>query len=603
MCARDNFITIIRDRIGFLVSRDVIIIYPPLGICLSSTCQSVTEVVMSSKSAKARSKPPKGVPKLPPRTYRKSSSVEAPKLRQLPTIIDEKEYSSKELIAEKALPQMVTVTSGYDGATPENCVGVGEEFIVSFAKSTKVIPAKLVDGTDEIFLPADSMLSLGVVMKGGTKTYHTVQDLLRLSVLPLVVTVNCGFTTNGHCVEKNSTLYITGRDGQNALFCQHESGGVDLTLTPDLVGKFSNDPEDATIFIADYTTMYNVYPITVILLQIGVDVDDHLEQYIRQTFILEAPIDKMSLIATTDVSGSRIEDPAVVEIPMDIPLLFKCIERPELDMEKAYRPAVELCRKFDPTKVDVTYGTTCIMSENDYAEIRELDDENENVYVSFDIVCPNPRSETMKKALADTRSKNTKAMPEKSKKQALQNKKSSSLFADARLERKLAAEKKQVDELTTNNVKLTNEVDTLKTQLHFSEQNCSDLEGELSRVKKNVAKLSTQLEQLTQLQLGAANHGASGAPASPTSPTTTTVTTAEENQERLRQMDAIDVGRLLKSMGYGMYEKNFSAEYVDGMLLSTLEEEHLKELGVKNSLHCRRILNVIQGKESVNKYL
>ena len=556
-----------------------------------------------SKSAKLLSQPPKGVPKLPPRTYRKSSSVEAPKLRCLPTIVDEREYSSKELITEKALPQMVTVTSGYDGATPENCVGVGEEFVVSFAKSTRVIPAKLVDGTDEIFLPADSMLSLGMVMKGGAKTYNSVRDLLKLSILPVVVTVNHAFTTNGHRVEKNSTLYITGRDGKKALFCQHESGGVDLALTPDLVGKFSTDPEDATIFIEDYTAMYNVFPVTVILLQKGVDVDDHLEQYIRQTFILNEPIDKLSLIATTDVSGSRIEDPAVVEIPMDIPLFFKCIERPELDMDKVYRPAVELCRKFDPSKVDVTYGTTCVMSENDYAEIRELDNEDENFYVSFDIVCPNPRNETMKRALADTRSKSTKEIPEKSKKRAKnKNSEANSLLANAKFAQQLSTEKKQVDRLTTDNEKLTSEVDTLKTQLHFSEQNCADLEGELSRVKKNVTKLSTQLEQL--MQVSAANHAASCAVASPTSPTAaTSAATAEENQERLRQMDTTDVSRLLKSMGYEMYEKNFSAEYVDGMLLSTLEEEHLKELGVKNSLHCRRILNVIQGKESVNKYL
>ena len=580
----------------------------------------MTEVFASSpNSAKVASRSPKEAPKLPPRTYKKSISIDcAPIVRRPPTIIDEAEYTSQQLISEKALPQMVVVTSGYDGATPENCVSVGEEFVVGFAKSTKVIPAKLVGGTEEIHLPADSMLSLGMVRKDETKIYSTVKDLLKLQVLPVVVAVNQGFTLKGYHVEKGSVLYITGHDGKTALFCQHDSGGKDLTLTPDVVGKFSTNPEDATIYINDYTALYNTYPITVVLLQKGVDVDEPLEQYIRQTFVLEEPIDKLSLIATTDANGTKVEDPSVVEIPMDIPLFFKCIERPELDMDKAYRPAIDLCKEFDSSKVDVSYGTR-VVTENDYAEIREVvgNNEVEDYYVSFDIVCPNPRNETMKRAVVQkTRSKSqikpTKEVPsQKSKKQGGRLKNSGKntldtseqslstsaqsidkLVADEELARQLAGEKDRVYQLTTDNERLTNEVDTLKLQLHYSEQNCANLEAELSRVKKNVSKMNSQLEQLTQMQLNTPNGDA-----------TTAATTSEQNQERLREMSIVDIMRLLKSMGYEMYEKNFTAEQVDGVLLSTLEEEHLKELGIKNVLHCRRFMNIIQGKESVDKYL
>ena len=586
----------------------------------------MTEVFASSRKS---SRSPKEAPKLPPRTYKKSISTDRPpNIRRPPTIVDETEYSSQQLISEKALPQMVVVTSGYDGATPENCVAVGEEFVVGFAKSTKVIPAKLVGGTEEIHLPADSMLSLGMVRKDGAKTYSTVRDLLKLQVLPVVVAVNQGFTLKGYHVEKGSVLYITGRDGKTALFCQHDSGGKDLTLSPDVVGKFSTNPEDATIYINDYTALYNAYPITVLLLQRGVDVDEPLEQYIRQTFVLEEPVDKLSLIATSDANGTKVEDPSVMEIPMDIPLLFKCIERPELDMEKVYRPAIDLCKEFDSSKVDVSYGTR-VVTENDYAEIREAvgDGEVEDFYVSFDIVCPNPRNDTMKKAVVQkTRSKNqtkpTKESPsQKSKKQGRHLKNSGKntldtsseknlstsaqsidkLVANEELSRELAAEKDRVCQLTADNERLTNEVDTLKLQLHFAEQNCANLEAELSRVKKNVSKMNSQLEQLTQLQLNAAN--ANAATATTTATTTTAATTSEQNQERLRRMNIVDIMRLLKSMGYEMYEKNFTAEQVDGVLLSTLEEEHLKELGIKNVLHCRRFMNLIQGKESVDKYL
>ena len=578
----------------------------------------MTEVFASSPNpSTVGSQSPKVAPKLPPRTYKKSlSSDSAPNIRRPPTIVDETEYSSQQLISEKALPQMVTVTSGYDGATPENCVSVGEEFVVSFAKSTKVIPAKLVGGTEEIHIPADSMLSLGLVRKGGTKTYSTVKDLLKLQVLPVVVAVNQGFTSKGYHVEKGSVLYITGRDGKSTLFCQHDSGGKNLTLTPDVVGKFSTNPEDATIYIADYTALYNAYPITVVLLQKGVDVDEHLEQYIRQTFVLEEPIDKLSLLATTDANGTKVEDPSVVEIPMDIPLFFKCIERSELDMEKVYRPAIDLCKEFDSSKVDVSYGTR-VVTENDYAEIREIvgDDEVEDYYVTFDIICPNPRNETMKRALQKSKSKNqikpNKEAPtvQKSKKQGAHFKNSDKKshdatimseqslstseksinkpVADEGLAHQLAAEKDRVYQLTADNKRLTDEAETLKFQLRYSEQNCANLEAELSRVKKNVSKMNTQLDQLTQLQLNAAN---------------TATTGSDQNQEKLRKMSMVDITRLLKCMGYEMYEKNFMSEQVDGMLLSTLEEEHLKELGIKNVLHCRRFMNIIQGKESVDKY-
>ena len=515
---------------------------------------------------------------------------------------------------------MVAVTLGYDGATPDKCVSVGDEFVVSFAKSTTVLPAKLDGGTEEVQIPIDSMLSVGVVRNDGNKCYSTVKDLLKLPNLPLAVVVTHAFTSNNFPVDKGSVLYIKGQDGKSALFCQHE-GGQDLTLTPDVVGKFSTDPDEATVYIADYTTFFNIYPITVKLLQKGVDVDDHFSQYIGQNFVLEQPVVKLSLIATTDVNGTRIDNPAVVEIPMDIPLYYKCIERPEVDMESVYRSATQLCEEFHPGRIDVLYGT-CVLSENDYAETYatiDKSDPEDNYYISFDIICPNPRSETLKKALERQRSKTT-VKPEnepatetppaqRSKKRAKKSDKkgqdvasqrtpyynvtpsedlASQLAAEKDKVKKLADENNQLTEkmkqLTVDNDQLTSEVDTLKLQLHYSKQSCADLEAELARVNKNISRLNDQLEQLAdRKQPDPAN-------------------TTEENQERLQQLSATDVTELLERMGYQTYGKDFAAEYVDGVLLSTLEEEHLKELGIKNVIHRRRLMNIIQGKESVDKY-
>lgn len=579
----------------------------------------------SPNSAVTKPDSQKAVPKLPPKTYkdRRKSSI---KIRPPPKIVDETEYPSEQLVSEKVLPQMVVVSSGYDGATPENCVSVGEEFVIHLVKCSQVLPAKLVGGSEEIHIPIDSMLSIGIVRKNEKKIYSSVKDLLKLSQLPMVVQVNSAFTcklNDNYRVENGSILYIAGRNGKSNLFCQHESSGEHLTLPSDVVGKFSTDPDNAFIAIAHYTTLFKVYPVTVVLLQKGVDVDDQfLEQYIGQTFVLEKPIEKRSLIATTDVSGTRIDNPALVEIPMNIPLSFKCIERSEVDMERAYTTAVELYSKFDPSKIDVQYGTR-VVSESKYAQIYQSVDgsEDEEYYVSFDIVCPNPRTEALKRALQKHRSKGQvrqkvaksiteKFSAQKNKKQPAQLKKvdkrssftsskqsldRDSMTADEDLVRQLTAERdlvKQLSEreqkLITDNAQLNSKVDTLKLQLHYSEQNCADLEAELTRVKKNVSKLTNQLEQLNQRQ----TQMAAAATAS-----------AEDNRKRLRRMRTVDIIGLLKHMDYQMYEKSFTAEHIDGMLLSTLEEADLRELGIQNSIHRRRFINIIQGKESVNKYL
>lgn len=555
-------------------------------------------------------------PQLPPKTYksRKSSSSGCGS-RPPPKIIDETEYSSEQLVAEKPLPQMVAVASGYHGATPEKCVSVGEEFVIQLVKSTKLLPAKLVDGTEELYLPINSMLSLGIVREDEDKIYSTVRDLLKLSDLPMVVVVNHAFTCKLHNDEyhvgKDSILYITGRDGNNALYCQHESGGQNLTLAPNVMGRFSTDPADATIFIADYVRLLSIYPVTIRLLQKGVDVDDQLlAQYIGETFILEKPIEKQSLIATTDVNGTRIDNPALVEIPMDIPLSFKCIERPELDVEKMYSNTCELYSEFDPNKIDKLYGVP-VVSESDYAYYESIDNDecdDEYVYVTFDITCPNPRTETLQRALQKHWSKSvvTKPASEENKTQssAAEHLRRASTDSDkmtAYTEKSpnnqstnkmstdgdLAHQQVAVEEDHLKTSVTDNKVDDLQLQLSHSEQNCANMEAELVRVKKIVSKLTDRLEQLTDQEQAAPEAAKSQ---------------VEENQERLRNLTVADISRLLKCMGYQMYEEIFMAECVDGMLLSTLEEEHLKELGIKSSIHCRRFMNIIQGRECVDKY-
>jgi len=551
--------------------------------------QSVVNSKPRRSSSLANHAPPSaGPPKLPPKTYktlerqRKYSveQVDRPQFR----VIDEKEFTPEALVRDVALPQMVSVCQGYDGASSENSVSIGDEFIVHFVKSMQVIPAKLSGHTnDKIYIPVNSPLSIGIIRADNNRIYPSVMDLLKLHTLPKVVEVRRAFVSqqdNGFVVEKTSVLYITGRRSTTLLYCKHETGKK-LTLTADLVGDFSTDPMEAVIPIAEYTILMQAYPVNVRLLQRGVDVDDAtIAQYIGQAFDFEAPIEKRSLIATTDVNGTRIENPSIVELPMELPLLFKCIERVDDDMERAYSFAIELYSTFEPSQIDVTYGSVPVVGEGDYTQLYESPDEiQDNVYVSFDILCPNPRTDTFKRALQKNPSKSllgqTSMPPEKPK-----PRKESCNMNDA--------ENDHVTQLNAKIETLVAENSTLKKQLILTEKKCSDLESELVRVNKTASRLSTQLEKLT----AAAGGQKSSVACSP-----------QENKERLSKMSTGDISNLLSHLNYEMYKPKFSDELVDGQLLVSLEEGDLKELGIDRSVHRRRFMNLIQGVESVDKYL
>ena len=331
------------------------------------------------------------------------------------------------------------------------------------------------------------------------------------------------------------------------------------------------------------------------------------------------------MIATTDVNGTRVENPAIVEIPMELPLLFKCIERVDVDMERAYSFSVELYSTFDPSKIDVTYGSTPVVGEgNYYTQVYDSPDQVEdNVYVTFDIICPNPRTETLKRALQSHPTKSQVSLsPGQSKSppgqinlppsqinsppEVPKHQKSSTMprlhkktrghsidsviFEDDKrsdhFAQDLAIEKGRVVQLNSKIETLLGEINTLKKQLFHSEKKCSDLESELVRVNKTASRLSLQLEKLTKV-----------------SQSVPVTHSPEENKERLSKMNMSDVSNLLVQMKYEIYKPNFSDELVDGQLLVTLEEDDLKELGVNSGVHRRRFMNLIQGRESVDKYL
>jgi len=78
---------------------------------------------------------------------------------------------------------------------------------------------------------------------------------------------------------------------------------------------------------------------------------------------------------------------------------------------------------------------------------------------------------------------------------------------------------------------------------------------------------------------------------------------AVENKTYLQSLAVADILKLLDAISLSQYKDNFKKEKVNGMLFESLTAKELKELGVTKGIHQKRLLLLIDGKESVKKLL
>ena len=75
-----------------------------------------------------------------------------------------------------------------------------------------------------------------------------------------------------------------------------------------------------------------------------------------------------------------------------------------------------------------------------------------------------------------------------------------------------------------------------------------------------------------------------------------------QNLQRLKELSDTEVLVLLEKMNLNQYRDTFEEEHIDGVLLASLDNEMLEELGVTKSLHKLRLNKIIKGVQSVEKY-
>ena len=118
-----------------------------------------------------------------------------------------------------------------------------------------------------------------------------------------------------------------------------------------------------------------------------------------------------------------------------------------------------------------------------------------------------------------------------------------------------------------------------------------------ARCMQQVSKVSQSLEQFQQ-QL----EPPSLRPPAPL-PQNVQHLSPQDNKKLLQSLDHLKILQVLDGMNLSQYCVAFRDARVDGQLLATLTQTELIELQVNSTLHQRKLLNLIDGKESAEKYL
>ena len=313
---------------------------------------------------------------------------------------------------------MVRVSGGYYGETERTSISEGEEFVFYLLKTVLAIPARPVRSisSSEIFhIPINSLLKIAVIDKHSDSTHNYVYPSLNHLMhnryeCPRVVCV----TKDHHFIMANRTevlpagtlLFLdekpTKKSGRYFIHCRTlKNQKYDLPMDSNC--NLTTHPADTQIYITDYLTMVNKFPVNIQLFH-G-DCEEIYEEpkevasSIGMSLTLNRPIKQKSIIAKTDLEGTRKDNPITVEIPFDLPIEIEAIERPEEDMEQIYSEVLDLYENFNPESIEKSYA----MYSSFQKEINRTVSHHqyEKMDIAYELECPNTDYEPLQKVLAE----------------------------------------------------------------------------------------------------------------------------------------------------------------------------------------------------------
>ena len=345
----------------------------------------------------------------PPRIDRSTKPPARPP-KPIKTVIERKEpvpiskpYSLSDFCDSEPLPKMVRVSAGYYGETEKTSISEGEEFVFYLLKTVQAIPAKptgSANSSENFHIPTNSMLKIAVIDKPSDSIrkymYTSPRDLMvNRKGCPRVVCVIKETSINSVLLPAGTLLFLDERPTRNSIRCRTRKNKF-CELPMDSPCDLTTHPAETQIYIREYILMVNKFPVDVQLFH-G-DSDDIYEEpsevtsSIGMTLTLDVPVKQKSIIAKTDLEGTRRDNPITVEIPFDLPIEVEAIERPEENMEQIYSEVLDLYQNFNPETIERSYAIYDSNIEKIYHEYEKAD-------INYELECPNTDYEPLQEVL------------------------------------------------------------------------------------------------------------------------------------------------------------------------------------------------------------
>ena len=459
-------------------------------------------------------------------------------------------YTLEEFTKHFQLPQIVRVYTGHYGLTEQLSMSEGEELILFFVKSAKVVEATTRSKSETYYLPLNSSLQFGPCYETNSNpaesdnTYKTIRDLLqRKEGLPIAVKVCNTFSgkSKESSVVKGDIIFpkqVLGKGKSMVLECINKAGKK-LKLGLNCAGQFSTNPYDVRMYLLEYIEHVNKFPVQ---FEIFSDKEQTKKLFYIQTgtvLVLEAPQDFRSYIYSSDILGEH--DYPLSELPTIIPIQIQSIEKPGLNMDPIYQKVQHSYENFAPSMIK---KNTTMYPAKTYSELKlqqQLYEEvGESSALYYELEPPD--------AIYEPIPGNSKDLS-----------------------------KQHPSNLTTSIPPLP-------------EQNrCRNPKPVPRRHRTIQSNHPIEKPSIAQTSI-------------PISTNPDTTMTPEENIAYLKTMNVETVLQLLDDMNLAEYKNSFEREQVDGELLVELSKQELEDLGVTKNIHQLRLMKLIDGSSSAKKY-
>jgi len=551
--------------------------------------------------------------------------------------ITSKPFELEEFAVKFPLPQIIRVYSGYYGITEQFSMSEGEELILFFIKSSKIITASTRSKAETYHLPLNSSIQFSPYLQAkssenetSTYRYRTIGDLIqREEDLPKVVKVFKSFSgvSEESSVSAGDLIFprkVSGKKKKTVLKCTNKSGQK-LKLGLNCVGDFSTDPSDVRMYLIEYIEYINEFPYTAMVFN---DNESSKLSCLRTgtVLILEAPQPLRSYICSTDIFGEK--DYPIVELPMIMPIQIQCMERPELNMEPIYNKVQHAYENFKPSMIKKSLYPAQNQKELNaqrqfYEEVQKDDGSShlydlerpEAIYESIpgenvahvrkaakmqlppNLPPPNPSSPPA----ASVTSPPVPAVNSPRPPTSLKPVRKPLLPEHAPIKlpplvpaSPLGKSATVPPAIPSKPISVSNKEPNYDnpTQPRVPPSPIvkpSSVPPAIPSKPRSIGNKEPTLEDTTP-------------PTVPETTSTTATTVEEENIAYLKTLDAESMLQLLDDMNLVEYKDSFHREQVDGELLVELSLEELEDLGVTKKIHQKRLMKLINGTSSAKKY-